>query len=178
MRILKLSHIKEAGRHYEAKSGFTVLRKLTSMLVLMLKCSELYQLYMPKHFFLKIFKLNIWNNEKNLSNNLPIFDKVSSIHDVTQFWTLFDPLPHCHAFYYWRFSTVVTKSLTPLWPWRHLLTTPSGKDSSAWIKRIDICFKWPIHPFCRIQFYYSRSHLMWSLWAINRMIKITIIFFK
>ncbi len=40
----------------------------------------------------------------------------SFINDVTQFWSFFDPFPsppHCHAFYYWGLSAVVTKSLTP-----------------------------------------------------------------
>ncbi len=35
----------------------------------------------------------------------------SSINDVTLFGTIFDPLPHCRAFY-WGLSAVVTKS----WP--------------------------------------------------------------
>ena len=29
------------------------------------------------------------------------------------FWQFFTPPPHCHAFYYYDLSTVVTKSLTP-----------------------------------------------------------------
>ncbi len=48
----------------------------------------------------------------------------SSINDVTQFWTFFDPST---AFYYWGLCTLVTKSLTPLPPkrlWRHLWMTP------------------------------------------------------
>ena len=55
--------------------------------------------------------------------------KGSSINDGTQFWKFFDqPSPHCHAFYYWGLSTVVTKSFTPspLRPWRHLWTTPKS----------------------------------------------------
>ncbi len=45
------------------------------------------------------------------------FNKGSSIYDITQIWIIFDTLfPHHYAFRYQGFSTVVTKSLTPLPP--------------------------------------------------------------
>ena len=107
----------------------SIARTLTLLALVLLVCSAKVDFLLDtfpelKHMLLIItitkFKVKFINNLQISNQPQPNITKTcltgSSINDITQIWTIFNPLPPSSSFLLNGLSTVVTKFLTPS-PW-------------------------------------------------------------